>query len=106
LNTQNIALATQKRSESKNIKIYQLISKALIKYVHQELMGVDVSIESWLRGAFRDWSESLLSESSLKRKGHFNPSPIRQEWDELMLVKHNRRDYLGDLLIIHPVRRE
>lgn len=60
-------------------------------------MGVDVSIEIWLRSPLRDWPESLLSGSRLKRKGYFNPSLIRQKWVDHMSIKRNWRDYLGCL---------
>ena len=92
--------------EPKNIKINSLISIALIKYVlcPQELMkrpkiGLDVPIESWLRGPLLDWAEALLSKSRLRQEGYFNPSPIRQKWEEHLSGERNWSYYLQDILM-------
>lgn len=93
-------------SKNQNGSIY-LNGLDLSKYVHQELMGcpkmgVNVSIENWLSGPLRDWAESSLSESRLKRDEYFNPSSIQQKWEEHMSVKRNWRD----CLMFHTFRSE
>ncbi|MBC7619390.1 MAG: asparagine synthetase B, partial [Candidatus Saccharibacteria bacterium] len=57
------------------------------KYVPRELIerpkaGFGIPVGQWLRGPLREWAETLLDESRLKREGYFNPAPIRQVWRE------------------------
>jgi asparagine synthase (glutamine-hydrolysing) len=67
-----------------------ILRQALYRYVPQALvdrpkMGFGVPINAWLRGALRDWAESLLAPSSLADSGMFDVDVVRQHWRQLIL---------------------
>lgn len=45
--------------------------------------GFSVPIAAWLRGALRDWAESLLAPGRLKDSG-LRAGPVREAWNELL----------------------
>jgi asparagine synthase (glutamine-hydrolysing) len=64
-----------------------ILKQVLYKYVPQYLLdrpkaGFGIPIGEWLRGPLREWAESLLDESRLRKEGYFNPVPVRKKWEE------------------------
>jgi asparagine synthase (glutamine-hydrolysing) len=76
----------------------------LHKYVPRELVerpkwGFVVPLGTWLRGPLRDWAESLLDESRLRREGWFDPAPIHAQWREHLAGRRDRVPSLWSVLM-------
>ena len=56
-------------------------------------------IDAWLRGPLKDWAETLLDESRLRREGFFNPAPIRAKWQAHLAGQGNWQYLLWDVLM-------
>lgn len=81
-----------------------ILRQVLHKYVPRNLierpkMGFGVPIDIWLRGPLREWAETLLDESRLRREGFFHPEPIRQKWREHLSGNSNWQYYLWNILM-------
>lgn len=62
-----------------------LTRQVLYRYVPPDLVdrpkrGFGPPIGDWLRGAFRDWADSLLSEDRIRSRGFFRPALIHRMW--------------------------
>jgi asparagine synthase (glutamine-hydrolysing) len=81
-----------------------LLKKVLSRYVPPVLTdrpktGFGIPIDSWLRGAMREWAEELLDESRLRQDGFFDPAPIREKWQEHVEGGRNWAYWLWDILM-------
>ena len=81
-----------------------ILRQVLYKYVPKKLvnrtkMGFGIPLDGWLRGALREWAESLLNPIRLKNEGFFDPEPIREKWNEHLSGKRNWQYHLWDILV-------
>ena len=80
------------------------VRQVLYKYVPRELierpkMGFGVPIDVWLRGPLREWAESLLDDTRLKKEGFLNSSVVREKWNEHLLGSRNWSSQLWTVLM-------
>lgn len=59
--------------------VYARVPRAMLE---RPKMGFGVPIDTWLRGALRDWAEDLLSPASLDSHGLFDTSLVATAWRE------------------------
>lgn len=82
------------------------LRQLLKRYVPETLfnrpkMGFGIPVGDWLRGPLRDWSEDLLSVSSLEQSGFFDTARVREIWREHLSGKRNLVSQLWPVLTFH-----
>ena len=63
----------------------RILRELLYRYVPRQLVdrpkrGFSIPMNTWLRGALRDWAESLLSEDAIKVGGVLDSGAVRALW--------------------------
>jgi asparagine synthase (glutamine-hydrolysing) len=81
-----------------------LLRQLLYKFVPRSMIerpksGFDVPIGDWLRGPLRDWAAALLSEKRLSTEGFFEPSLIRQKWEQHLSGRRDWQQLLWTVLM-------
>lgn len=77
--------------------LYKHVPPALID---RPKMGFGVPLGQWILGDLREWSEDLLSESSLKATGVLKVKPVRKKWDEHKSGLVNWQYPIWDILML------
>ncbi len=68
----------------------KVLRNVLYKYVPKELMdrpkkGFSIPIDKWLRESeLRDWAESLIRKSKIKRQGYLDAEVVHKIWDDFV----------------------
>lgn len=81
-----------------------LLRQVLYQYVPREMVerpkrGFDIPVDAWLRGPLRGWADDLLSENRLRAQGIFDPTPIRQKWQQHLSGQSNWQSILWNILM-------
>jgi asparagine synthase (glutamine-hydrolysing) len=82
-----------------------ILRKILNRYIPNELverkkMGFGVPVDYWIRGAFKEWAEDLLSESRLKYQGLLDHKLVRERLRQHTAMEHNWKDSLWCVLML------
>ncbi|MBT8282991.1 MAG: asparagine synthase (glutamine-hydrolyzing) [Muriicola sp.] len=81
-----------------------LLRNVLYRHVPRELIdrpksGFAVPFGEWLKSPLRDWAESLLSESLIRKQGYLNPEIINKCWHEHLSGKRDWKYRLWNILM-------
>lgn len=81
-----------------------LLREVLSRYVPPALferpkMGFGLPIDHWLRGALRDWAESLLDERRLRTEGFLDVDAVRDRWRKHLEKRGNWQYYIWAVLM-------
>ena len=75
--------------------LYQTVPSQLID---RPKMGFGVPIGTWIKGPLKEWAEELLSEQSLNKTNIFQPTIVRQKWNQHSKNERNWEYHLWDVL--------
>jgi asparagine synthase (glutamine-hydrolysing) len=73
--------------------------------LHRRKHGFALPVAAWLKGSLKPWMEELLSESSLKASGIFEPKVVRALIDAHLTGRQDNRKQLWTLLMFEQWRR-
>jgi len=81
-----------------------LLRQVLHRYVPRNMverpkMGFGVPLDSWLRGPMREWAEALLEPRRLQQEGFFEPTAIREKWNDHLAGRGAWQFHLWDILM-------
>jgi asparagine synthase (glutamine-hydrolysing) len=81
-----------------------LLRRVLDRYVPRALVerpkqGFAIPLDSWLRGPLREWAETLLEESRLRREGFLDHAAVRRRWQEHLSGARNWQYHLWIVLM-------
>jgi asparagine synthase (glutamine-hydrolysing) len=77
--------------------LYRRVPRELIERPKQ---GFAVPLDAWLRGALRDWAETLLSRGRLTASGLFEADAVRAVWDDHLAGRDNAGARLWAVLML------
>jgi len=80
------------------------LRRILDRHVPRELIerpkqGFAVPLDTWLRGALRDWAESLIEKDKLVTTGVFEPNNVRSLWNKHQSGKSDLASSLWPILM-------
>ncbi len=81
--------------------LYRRVPRALVDRPKQ---GFSIPLAAWLRGALRDWAETLLAPAALAEGGLLNPVPIRHAWAEHLAGRRDHAHALWAVLMVQAWR--
>jgi asparagine synthase (glutamine-hydrolysing) len=81
-----------------------LLRQVLYRYVPRNLverpkMGFGIPLDSWLRGPMREWAEALLEPRRLREEGFFDPTAVREKWNDHLCGRGAWQFHLWDILM-------
>lgn len=76
--------------------LHRYVPKVLIE---RPKMGFGVPIGAWLRGPLREWCDSLLDPSRVRREGFFDPVQLQTKWQEHRSGRRNWQYQLWNVLM-------
>jgi asparagine synthase (glutamine-hydrolysing) len=86
-----------------------LLRRLLYRHVPPELvdrpkMGFSSPLPVWLRGPLREWADELLNERRLKEEGIFEPTAVRECWNQHLAVASDHWQLLWNVLMFRQWR--
>lgn len=82
----------------------EILKELLYKYIDKKLFqrpksGFGIPLNSWLRGALRDWAMDLLDAKKISEQGLFNQEVINNTLVDHLKGRKNNGYYLWDILM-------
>jgi asparagine synthase (glutamine-hydrolysing) len=86
-----------------------LLRRLLYRHAPPELVdrpkkGFSSPLPVWLRGPLREWAEELLDERQLKEEGLFEPTAVRECWNQHLAAASDHWQLLWNVLMFRQWR--